>query len=390
MQEIPAFPSKGQVRAFSWLVNLVNAITLDMRSFIGLWNLNFMVVLAKNMKDMWWGFDALGVLVERWHPHTHTFVFQGFEASVLLEEVALFLGWQRCLEYDAATPLLPWEEILTDIVRDKKEALRMTNKNRIFLDRLAWWLIQHAREIGGERATRGLTLCLARVFLFPMSGDFILYEHVGVLSLLWRGQSLAPAVLAHLYSSLTTMSLGGRTCGSLFLLQVWMEAHLKIFLRSSVYCSRAWYEPEDEIKCVTAHLKSRDAWRDHLAFLVLEDFIVRPFFMRTIEFWVRTRVDKDLWLIGADQMVVYQPHRCHCQLGIPRGIPTSSSCTDMIITGKNERMMKKAMETWKKYTMSKKVGLAVQETPEDIWQYEDYTDTICPISCDFFMACRAK
>ncbi|MQL98091.1 hypothetical protein Taro_030792 [Colocasia esculenta] len=188
MQEIPAFPSQGQVRAFSWLVNLVNAITLDMRSYIGKWNLNFMMVLAKNMKDMWWGFDALGALVERWHPYTHTFVFQGFEASVLLEEVELFLGWQRCLEYDAATPLLPWEEILADIVRDKKEVLRMMNKNGIFLDWLAWWLIQHAKEIGGERATRGLTLCLAGVFLFPTSGDFILYEHIGVLSLLWRGQ----------------------------------------------------------------------------------------------------------------------------------------------------------------------------------------------------------
>ncbi|MQL78545.1 hypothetical protein Taro_010963 [Colocasia esculenta] len=87
MQEIPAFPSQGQVRAFSWLVNLVNAITLDMWSFIGMWHLNFMVVLAKNMKEMWWGFDALGALVERWHPHTHTFVFQGFETSVLLEEI---------------------------------------------------------------------------------------------------------------------------------------------------------------------------------------------------------------------------------------------------------------------------------------------------------------
>ncbi|MQL82216.1 hypothetical protein Taro_014677 [Colocasia esculenta] len=198
-EEIPAFPSQGQVRAFSWLVNLVNAITLDMRSFIGMWHLNFMVVLAKNMKDMWWGFDALGALVERWHPHTHTFVFQGFEASVLLEE-------------------------------------------------------------------------------------------------------------------------------------------------SSVYCSRAWYEPEGEIKCVTAHLKSRDAWRDHLAFLVMDDFIVRPLFMRTIEFRAKTREDRDLWLIGAGQMVVYQPHRCHCQLGIPRGIPTSFNGTDMIVTGKNERMIKKSNE----------------------------------------------
>ncbi|MQL67903.1 hypothetical protein Taro_000151, partial [Colocasia esculenta] len=358
MQEVPAFPSQGQVRAFSWLVNLMNAITLDMRSYIGMWNLSFMVVLAKNMKEMWWGFDALGALVEQWHPHTHTFVFQAFEASVLLEEVELFLGWRRCLEYDAVTPLLPWEEILADIVQDKMEVLRMMNKHGIFLDRLAWWLIQHAREIGGERVTRGLTHCLVGVFLFPTSGEFILYEHVGTLSLLWRGQSLAPAVLAHLYSSITRMSLGGRTCGSLFLLQVWMEAHFKfdfadkqpspsrIFLRSSVHCSRAWYEPEDEIKFVTAHLKSRDAWRDHLAYLVMDDFIVRPLFMRTIEFKVRTREDRDLWLIRADRMVVYQPHRYHCQLGIPRGIPTSSNYTNMIVTGRNEKLMKKARKTW--------------------------------------------
>ncbi|MQM01614.1 hypothetical protein Taro_034372 [Colocasia esculenta] len=262
-------------------------------------NLNFMVVLAKNMKDMWWGFDALGALVERWHPHTHTFVFQAFEVSVLLEEVELFLGWRRCLEYDAATPLLPWEEILTDIVRDKKELLRMTNKNGIFLDRLAWWLIQHAKEIGGEWAMRGLTLCLAVVFLFPTSGNFILYEHVGVLCLQWRGQSLAPAVLAHLE-------------------------------------------------------------------------------------------DRDLWLIGADQMVVYQPHRWHCRLGIPRGIPNSSNCTDMIVTGRNEKLMKKAMKIWARYTVSKKVGLAVQENWEEIWKYEEFNDGICPTACDFFMARRAK
>ncbi|MQL95625.1 hypothetical protein Taro_028294 [Colocasia esculenta] len=108
MQEIPAFPSQGQVRAFSWLVNLINAITLDMRNFIGMWHLNFMVVLAKNMKDMWWGFDALGALIERWHPHIHTFVFQGFEASVLLEEgkgrMRSRVTWDLCWAWYRALP----------------------------------------------------------------------------------------------------------------------------------------------------------------------------------------------------------------------------------------------------------------------------------------------
>ncbi|MQL88202.1 hypothetical protein Taro_020758 [Colocasia esculenta] len=181
-----------------------------------------------------------------------------------------------------------------------------------------------------------------------------------------------------------------------------MEAHLKfdfadrqpspsrIFLRSSVHCSKSWYELEDEIKCVTAHLKSRDAWRDHLAYLGMDEFIVRPLFMRTIEFRARTREDRDLWLIRADHIVVYQPHRCHCQLGIPRGIPTSSNCTDMIVTGRNEKLMKKAMKTWARYTVSKKVGLAVQENWEEIWKYEEFNDGICPTACDFFMARRAK
>ncbi|MQM23710.1 hypothetical protein Taro_056780 [Colocasia esculenta] len=56
----------------------------------------------------------------------------------------------------------------------------------------------------------------------------------------------------------------------------------------------------------------------------------------------------------------------------------------MIITRKNEKMMKKAMKTWKKYTVSKKVGLAVQENWEEIWKYEEFNDGICPTACDFF------
>ncbi|MQL88545.1 hypothetical protein Taro_021097 [Colocasia esculenta] len=55
------------------------------------------------------------------------------------------------------------------------------------------------------------------------------------------------------------------------------------------------------------------------------------------------------------------------KLGIPRGIPTSSNCTDMIVTGWNEKLIKKARKTWAKYTVSRKVGLAVQENREDIW-----------------------
>ncbi|MQL99569.1 hypothetical protein Taro_032294 [Colocasia esculenta] len=45
-------------------------------------------------------------------------------------------------------------------VQDKKEVLRMTNKDGIFLDQLAWWLIQHVKEIG-----EGLRLHVRHVVL---------------------------------------------------------------------------------------------------------------------------------------------------------------------------------------------------------------------------------
>ena len=174
---------------------------------------------AKHLKEMWWGFDALGALIELWHPQTHTFIFHDFEATVLLEEIDWLFGWDD-LPYDPQVPQPPWEEILAAIVQDKREVCRMTNRHGILIERLAWWLARNVREIGARRASMGLTLCMGGVFLFPTSGDVLLYEYVGFLTLLWQGQSITPAVLAHLYSSLTTMSMGGRIIGNLFLLQL--------------------------------------------------------------------------------------------------------------------------------------------------------------------------
>ncbi|MQL75031.1 hypothetical protein Taro_007406 [Colocasia esculenta] len=68
-KDMSAFSSQGQKRAFSWLINLVNSLTIDMRSYIGAWNLSFME----------------------------------FEAIMLLEEEELLLGWKRYLEYDKRT-----------------------------------------------------------------------------------------------------------------------------------------------------------------------------------------------------------------------------------------------------------------------------------------------
>ena len=236
------------------------------------------------MKNLWWSFDSLGALIELWHPFTHTFIFHDFEASVLVEEVEMMFGWLG-FPYDPRVASEPWEEILADIVRDKREVCRMTSRHGILVDRLACWLRENAKKIGGERASKGLLLCMGGVFFFPTTGDVLEYEFVKAVSLLWHGQSIAPAILSHLYSSLTSMSMGGRSRGSLFILQLWLEMHVKfdctdelqttsrIFQRSALYSRQAWYEPEEQVRCLTADVKGRAAWRDFLGFLTKEDFI---------------------------------------------------------------------------------------------------------------------
>ncbi|MQL87601.1 hypothetical protein Taro_020151 [Colocasia esculenta] len=70
-----------------------------------------------------------------------------------------------------------------------------------------------------------------------------------------------------------------------------------------------------------------------------------------------------------------------------RRVVVSSSESERCMT---KKLMMKARKTWEWHTVSKKKGQAVQEDWKDVLAYEEYVDTICPISCDFFMARRAK
>ena len=153
-----------------------------------------MVVYAKHLPKLVWHWESLGALIELWHPKTHTFIFQEFEATVLLEEISLFLGWSHLEHADDLTRLPQWEEVLADIIRDKREVCQMTDRRGIRVDRLAHWIMRtiRAKTASTERLVKGLTLCFGGIFLFPTSGDILAKEHVGVLSLLWEGYSITP------------------------------------------------------------------------------------------------------------------------------------------------------------------------------------------------------
>ncbi|MQL67988.1 hypothetical protein Taro_000268 [Colocasia esculenta] len=191
-EEIPAFPSQGQVRAFSWLVNLVNAITLDMRSFIGMWHLNFMVVLAKNMKDMWWGFDALGALVERWHPHTHTFVFQGFEASMLLEEIWGYtrfpIGRETLVEgRQTMVPLMTrWEVALDPRVTDRRVGDVRVALDHYPHEQVVWTLYAGEADASHPAVAAGRPLFVRHLLLLCLGTCEVLYLELVVRTLGWH------------------------------------------------------------------------------------------------------------------------------------------------------------------------------------------------------------
>ena len=144
MQPLPPFPCQGHVKNFAWLAGLAYAMTMDMREYIHRWNFFCWLIYAKQMKNLRWSFDSLGALIELWHPSTHTFIFYDFKASVLVEEVEMMFGWLG-FPYDPRVASEPWEEILADIVRDKREVCRMTSRHGILVDRLACWLRENAK-----------------------------------------------------------------------------------------------------------------------------------------------------------------------------------------------------------------------------------------------------
>ena len=49
--------------------------------------------------QLYW--EGLSTLVELWHPQAHTFIFQSFEATILVEEVEELLGF-RTTTFDSS------------------------------------------------------------------------------------------------------------------------------------------------------------------------------------------------------------------------------------------------------------------------------------------------
>ena len=162
-------------------------------------------------------------MIELWHPQTHTFVFPSFEATILLEELEILFGLRSSLDCEVACPLGDFHvlDVLGEFMNEQ-DARRITTPNEIDLFKLSSWLMLHSSNLSVDSLAfaKGLSICLIGSLLFSPTVSFLHKSNVEMIRELWRGKYISHSILAFLYSSLTTTSIGQTPYGSAILLSL--------------------------------------------------------------------------------------------------------------------------------------------------------------------------
>src|SRR5262249_5193767 len=100
-----------------------------------------------------------------------------------------------------------------------------------------------------------------------------------------QGKSIAQAVLAFLYSGLSSASLGGPLYGSVILLDIWFSFHLKMdfgtsesdnrlrsYERRPIFRIRNVLHYSDKMAIKTLHVHNRTEWHRFLTSLPRSEF----------------------------------------------------------------------------------------------------------------------
>jgi len=233
VQELPRLPGHHRFGKPTWVTPLLTKVRFTARSYLHQWGLTCLLVFAKHYKEMFIHWEAVSALIEIWHPQTHTFLFRQFEASILIEETELFLGLKhrkaKNTEVAHCMELLNTEDFIQKLTGNQADTKNIVSSKRIQLSRLAIWTMKAKdNNTDDEKIAQGLTLCLAGLIFFPNCDDLLDQEHLGVIQSAWQGRSIAQAVLAYLYSGLTSASLRKPFYGCVILLDIWLSFHLKI------------------------------------------------------------------------------------------------------------------------------------------------------------------
>src|SRR5262249_17627767 len=161
--------------------------------------------------------------------------------------------------------------------------------------------------------------------------DFLGEEFLGPMHGVWQGRSLTHAILAHLYSGLTSASLGKPFHGSMILLDIWLSFHMKMghytdesnenirpYDRNPIFQIKDALHYTDKMIIKTTHVRSRSEWREFLSNLPVLEFLFFSEALAKLKLKTRPCAGVELCLVGSKELVMYNAHRCHLEIGQPR------------------------------------------------------------------------
>ncbi|MQM00802.1 hypothetical protein Taro_033541 [Colocasia esculenta] len=150
--ELQILPSQRRFSKVPWLVPMLELLPPTPIGHLREWGLSTVFLLAKNYNKMVHVWESVTAMTELWHPQTNTFVFPGFEATILLEELEVMLG-------------LPCYQ------RGEELTISYT-----------WITSQCKRKTKNYAAiTKAAAICICGIILFPKSDGAISFGNLSII-----------------------------------------------------------------------------------------------------------------------------------------------------------------------------------------------------------------
>ncbi|MQL83526.1 hypothetical protein Taro_016017 [Colocasia esculenta] len=401
--ELQILPSQRRFSKVPWLVPMLELLSPMSIGHLKEWGLSTVFVLAKNYNKMVHVWESVTAMTELWHPQTNTFVFPGFEATILLEELEVMLGlpcYQRGEELTISymvEQIKSWS-ILVYITTRKTDLYSMTSDMHVHLLPIAQWITSQCKRKTKNYAAiaKAAAICICGIILFLKSDGAISFGNLSIIDSISEGMNIGQAVLGFLYAGLTSAALGGPFYGSVIALELWMGMHIQFrsagdltmecktmlnhplaYVGGRLHMStRAW--------CKTAQVKGIRAWREYLRNLTVAKLDMRPRFVHGRIIHLPQRTGLTLRLLGNEALVSYNPDRCYLQCGAARTVVPILSHFPPIQERKrgdaqDERNMRSAVVHWEGCAMSV-VQAEVEEDDDVIREYIEALKEIQPVA----------
>ncbi|MQL80474.1 hypothetical protein Taro_012923 [Colocasia esculenta] len=400
--ELQILPGQRRFSKMPWLVPMLEQLPPTSIGHLKEWGLSTVFVLARNYNKLVHVWESVTAMAVLWHPHTNSFIFPEFEATILLEELEIMLGLPRYQSGEEFAISCTVEQInswsiLAYITTKKNDLYSMTSGMHVHLLPIAQWITSQCKRktTNYTAISKAAAICICGVILFPESDGAISFGNLSIIDSISKGMKIRQADLGFLYASLTSAALGGPFNGSVVALELWMGMHIQFravedlttecktmrnhslaYVGGGLHMStRAW--------CKMAQVKGIQAWRQYLRSLTVADFDMRPRFMHGRTIHLPQRTGLALRLLGNGALVSYNLDRCHLQCGTARTVVPLLSHFPPIQERKrgdaqDERDMRSAVVHWEGCATSE-IQAEVEEDDDAIREYVEALRKLQPV-----------